>query len=737
MDKGQRTKDEGPLAPARGLDYNRAEFLIKETRAMKLCPRTLSVALCLLVALVAPATAAQAQTIAGHWEGSIDIPGSRLTIDADFSKKDDGSWAGDVSIPAQGAKDLALTNVAQTGDDVTFAIPGIPGDPTFKGKLAADGAKIAGQFTQGGQSFPFELARAATKAAAATEALSGFDQFVEKAIVDWEVPGLAIAVVKGGEVVYSKGFGMRDVDRKLPVTPKTLFAIGSSSKAFTTFVLGTLVDEGKLEWDKPVGNFLPGFRMYDQATTNLITPRDLVTHRSGLPRHDLLWYNNLGISRKEIVSRLPYLEPNEQLRAKWQYNNLMFLTAGYLAEHLTGKSWEDNVRQRVLDPLGMTRTNFSVLDSQKADDFAKPYDERDDKITEIPFRVITTIGPAGSINSSVEDMAKWVALHLGDGKVGGRQVVSPTGLADMHSPHMPMGGSVERPEISQGSYGLGWFVYGYRGHQVVEHGGNIDGFTALVMLVPQDDLGMVILANKNGTGLPTMLARHTIDRVLKLDPIDWNGEALARRAMGEKAEKEAKTKKESVRKQGTKPAHPLADYAGEYEHPGYGVLKVALRNNQLEATFNAIPVPLEHWHYETFNGMKDPKDPTFENMRFLFQTDVKGNVASLAVAFEPSVKDIVFAKKPDARYFDAKYLERFAGVYDLSGQQVTISVKGNGLVVAIPGAPEFHLVPGLGDEFTLKEVSVVGVAFTTDAQGKVTGISLRQPDGVYTAAKKP
>jgi hypothetical protein len=271
---------------------------------------------------------------------------------------------------------------------------------------------------------------------------------------------------------------------------------------------------------------------------------------------------------------------------------------------------------------------------------------------------------------------------------------------------------------------------------MVEHGGNIDGFTALVMLLPQDDLGMVILANKNGTPLPTLLARHTVDRVLKLDAIDWNGEALGRRALGEKAEKEAKAKKESVRKQGTKPAHPLADYAGDYEHPGYGVLKVALSGDHLEAAYNGIPVPLEHWHYETFNGMKDPKDPTFENMKFLFQTDVKGNVASLAVAFEPSVKDIVFAKKPDARLFDAKYLERYAGVYELSGQSITISVKGNALVVSIPGAPEYHLVPGLGDEFTLKEVSVIGVVFVTDAQGKVTGISLRQPDGVYTATKK-
>ena len=702
---------------------------------MRLSSRSLAIVLCFVVA-AAQSVAAQAPTIAGHWEGGIDVPGTRLAIDVDFSKKDDGSWTGDISIPQQAAKDLPLVNVTVAADQVSFEIAGIPGAPTFKGTISADGAKITGQFVQGGQSMPFDLARGAANAAAAKDAMAALDPWIEKAIVDWKVPGLAIAVVKGGQVVHARGYGQRDVDGKLPVTTKTLFAIGSSSKAFTTFVLGTLVDEGKLDWDEPVTRFLPGFRMYDQATTNMMTPRDLVTHRSGLPRHDLLWYNNLGISRKEIVERLPYLEPNEPLRAKWQYNNLMFVTAGHLAEHITGKSWEDNVRQRILDPLGMARTNFSVADSQKSDDFAKPYDERDDVLKEIPFRVITTVGPAGSINSCVDDMAKWVTLHLARGKAGDRQLIGPSTIDDMHNPHMVMGGSSERPDISPSSYGMGWMVYTYRGHAMVEHGGNIDGFSALVMLLPKDDLGLVILTNRNGTPLPALLARHAVDRLLKLEPVDWNADALAKHALGKEAQKEAKTRKNTVRKMGTRPAHPMAEYAGDYEHAGYGTLRVTLAGDRLQATFNGIPVPLEHWHYETFNGLKDPKDPTFEDMKFLFQTDVKGNVASVAVAFEPSVKDIVFAKKADPRLSDPVYLARFAGTYELAGQLITIAVKGNGLVATLPGSPEFHLVPGLGDEFTLKEASVVSFAFVTDEKGVVNAMSVRQPDGVYTAKKR-
>lgn len=677
---------------------------------------------------------------AGHWEGEIQIPGTKLGIDVDLSQ-DGGAWKGDISIPLQNAKDLPLTNIKVDnkvdGATVSFEIQGVPGTPTFNGTLAADGAKIAGDFAQGGGKFPFELRRGAAPAEAAKSALDGYDAFVEKTIQDAKVPGLAIAIVKGGEVVYAKGFGYRDVEQKLPVTADTLFAIGSSTKAFTTFTLATLVDEGKLDWDKPVRTFLPGFQMYDPNTTESITPRDLVTHRSGLPRHDLLWYNNNALTRKDVVERLRYLEPNEQLRAKWQYNNLMFLTAGYLTEYLTGKSWEDSVRERVFEPLGMTRTNFSVDDSQKDPDHALPYKEDDDeKIVLMPFRNISMIGPAGSINSSVNDMAKWVKLHLGNGKVGDKQLISANTLADLHLPQMVMGVPAERAELTPPSYALGWMVDGYRGHTRVEHGGNIDGFSALVTLLPQDDLGMVVLTNKDGTGTPERLVRHTIDRFLKLDPIDWNGEALARREKGRAAAKEAKAKKESVRKPGTKPAHKLAEYAGDYENPGYGPLKVAVAGDHLEMTYNGITAPLEHWHYEVWNGKEGAKDPTFENMKFMFQGDVKGNVPALAAQFEPQVKDIIFTRKPDARLFDPAYLSRFLGDYELAGQTGTFSLTGNVLTITMPGAPALHLEPAVGGDFVVKELRIISISFIEDAQGNVTGALFNQPDGVYTLTKK-
>lgn len=705
---------------------------------MRNSSRALAAALLLALALAAPAVA-QTPPASGHWEGTIETPGSPLAIDVDLAAEGAAPpyrWSGDISIPAQKAKDLPLLRVIVNGSEVAFEISGVPGEPTFRGALSSEGDKIDGDFAQGGGKFPFHLRKAAKGSDDAKADLADYRPFVEKMIADWKVPGLALAVVKGGEVVYAQGFGYRDVESKSPVTADTLFAIGSSSKAFTTFVLGTLVDEGKLAWDKPVRDYLPGFEMYDSRTSQTITPRDLVTHRSGLPRHDALWYNNKTMSRADLVSRLRYLEPNETLRAKWQYNNLMFLTAGYLAEQLTGRSWEEAVRSRIFAPLGMTRSNFSVADSQKDPDHAEPYDEREEKIVKIPFRDITTIGPAGSINSSVREMAEWVKLHLSDGKVGGRLVVQPGTLADLHAPAMVMGAIPDRTELSAPSYALGWMVDYYRGHLRVEHGGNIDGFSALVTLLPNDDLGLVILTNLNGTGVPERLVRHSIDRLLHLTPIDWNGEAVAKRDGAKKANDEAKAKKASVRKTGTKPSHPLADYAGDYEHPGYGVLKVAVAGDHLDATYNDIQTPLEHWHYEVWNGTGKGTDPAMEDLKFLFQGDMRGNVAAVAVQLEPSVKDIVFQKKADPRLSDPDYLKRYEGEYELPDLVVKIAVVGPGLVVRIAGQPEYHLESALGGEFQLKEVSVVTVRFEEDTKGNVTALVLNQPQGVFTAKRK-
>jgi CubicO group peptidase (beta-lactamase class C family) len=672
--------------------------------------------------------------LAGHWDGAIALPSMKLEISLDFAKQADGAWTGDISIPIQNVKNMALANIKTDGTAVSFEIPTIPGKPAFSGTFGGDGTKITGEFTQAGQKFPFELARGASPVAKARTALEGFDDVVIKGLSQIKVPGVAIAVVKDTEIVYAKGFGFRDIEKKLPITPDTLMAIGSCTKAFTTFALGTLVDQGKVEWDKPVRNYIPWFRLFDVVAGERLTPRDLVTHRSGLPRHDLVWYNNYTATREQLVRRLAFLPPSADLRVKWQYNNLMFLTAGYLVETLTGKPWEDSVRALVFDPLEMTRSNFSVADCQKDADFAQPYDERDGKITKIPFRNITTVGPAGAINSSATEMAHWVMVHINRGKYKDRQVVNPITLADMHAAYMPTGATSTRPDISPADYGLGWFIDTYRGHQRVQHGGNIDGFSALVSLYPNDGLGFVVLTNKNGTPFPGLVVQTAADRIFGLEPVDWIGDAAKRQAEGQEAEKAAEQKKATRRRPGTTPSHKLDEYAGDYWHPGYGALKVELKGNTLQFTYNAITTPLEHWHYDTFSGGK-ADDPTFRDMKLTFRTDVNGNVAAVAAPFEPTLDDVVFTKKPDATLSDPAYLKKVVGSYQLMSQAITVGLRGDSLTMTVPGQPTYDLIPELGGEYSLKQVKVISLRFVEDAKGQVTGIEIYQPTGVFEAKR--
>ncbi len=473
--------------------------------------------------------------------------------------------------------------------------------------------------------------------------LAGWDEFVNKALADWRVPGVAMAVVKDDKVLLLKGYGFRDAEKKLPVTDRTLFAIGSATKAFTTFVMGTLADEGRLDWQAPVTRYIPDFRLKDPVATERMNSVDLVTHRSGLPRHDALWYN-ATLSRKEMVERLRWLEPSKDFRTDFQYNNLMFLTAGYIAERITGQSWEETVRARIFVPLGMTSCNFSVAESQKTSDFALPYEERVDGFHRMEFRNVSNVGPALSINASAQDLVPWLRVHLN----GGKSVVSPGTIAFLHTPQMETGVKQTEPEIVPGGYALGWFTDVYRGVQRIFDGGDIDGFTALVLLVPSEKIGIAILANEDHTPLPQLLARHAIDRLLGFSPRDWSAEGLARQTKRRDLAKEGAAKTAMVRKIGTKPAHPIADYVGEYEHPAYGTLRIAQTAAGLEMTYNRIVTPMEHWQYEVWKGLRkdgEKTDNTFENFRIQFLTDFDGEVSGVAAPMELKVKDIVFTRR--------------------------------------------------------------------------------------------
>ena len=473
--------------------------------------------------------------------------------------------------------------------------------------------------------------------------LKGFDTFITKTMEEWKVPGLGISIVKDGKVIFSKGFGFRDVKKGLKVTPKTLFAIGSCSKAFTAVTMGILVDEGKLDWNKPVREYLPSFKLKDPFATERMTPLDLVCHRSGLPRHDLMWYGS-SATRQEIIDRLQYLEPSKDFRTTFQYQNLMFVTAGYMVGKVAGTTWEKFVQDRILEPLSMDSSNFSVEDSKKAPDFALPYMEKDDKVIEIPFRNIDTVGPAGSINSDVTDMAGWLLLNLNKGKFGEKQIISEKSLKEIHSPQMVSSKSYIYDEVFYSTYGMGWGITSYRGHLMLSHGGGIDGFTARVTFMPRDNIGMVILTNMGGNPVPGIVAYNAYDRLLGLDKIPWSKRVKKQRDKAKEKAEKARKEKDKDRKLNTEPSHPLEEYAGNYEHPGYGVVAIKKEGDRLKCVFNSFSFDVKHYHYDIFEVSNEFLDI---NEKIAFFTDNKGNISSLSVNLEDRVDPIIFTKVPE------------------------------------------------------------------------------------------
>lgn len=561
-----------------------------------------------------------------------------------------------------------------------------------------------------------------------------FDPYVEQAMKDWRVPGLAIAIVKGDQVVYLKGFGHRDIEKRLPVTPDTLFAIGSATKAFTSFAVGLLVDDGALDWETPARHYLPRFELADPVATAQVTLTDMLSHRTGLPRHDLLWYNNNTLSRAELVRRMAHLEFSAPIRSKWQYNNLMYMAAGHVIEVVSGQSWEDFTRARILKPLGMKRTNFSAREMQRDRNHATPYTENDDREVEaIPQRSIDTVGPAGSINSTVRDVAQWMRVHLNGGRLGEKVMISAARIETMHAPHMPFGGKPEFDEFTRSSYGLGWVGDTYRGYTRIQHGGNIDGLTARVTLFPDDGIGSVILVNKGGSPLPGLLSLDILDRLKGLEPVDWSQKMLKRRDRSEAASDQAKTRKEEMRTAGTRPAHDFSNYAGVYDHPGYGELVVEQRGDKLAVVYNDMPMSLKHWHFEVFTAVPERlQDKGLEDTKLVFRTDVAGRVGALEIQMEARVAAITFQKMPDPRLSDPVYLARYVGDYQFVNQIVRVELSGDTLMLSAPGQPPSRLVAEIDGSFAFEELRSIALRFVEgEGKGDVTGVKLLQPGGVH------
>lgn len=562
--------------------------------------------------------------------------------------------------------------------------------------------------------------------------LKGFDQFVDRVMKEWKVQGVAVAIVYKDKVILSKGYGYRNVEQKLPVTDETIFAIGSCTKAFTAAGVCLLEEDGKLELDKPVREYLPDFKLQDDYVSDNMTPRDLLCHRSGLPRHDLIWYGSQA-SRRELFDRLRYLEPSKPFRVAYQYQNLMFMTAGILIEDVSNTTWEKFTRERILEPLEMNATNFSVNDLQKSKDFSIGYTEQNNIVEPIPYMNIDAVGPAGSINSNVKDMSKWVRALINGGKYNGKKVFSENTIRQLQTPTMVnTTQSLQYDENFYVMYGLGWSITSYRGHVRVDHGGNIDGFSASTCFMPRDSIGVVVLTNMNGTALTSIVRNNVLDRMLGMPEVDWNKRLLDER--NKNREVQAKTKKDEDASQikDTKPSHALDAYVGKFEHPAYGVLEVLKEGDGLFINKNGKKSPLEHYHYDVF---KATDEKYFGGQKFAFVSNMRGDVEEMQSKIEPAVDDIVFKRKAADLASDA--LANYTGEYDFGGESAKVYIKGEKtLFLFVNGQPEYELVAIKQHEFKIKSLEGFTIKFELDSTGKVAEMVSIQPNGTFRAKKK-
>ncbi|MBL8174469.1 MAG: serine hydrolase [Bryobacterales bacterium] len=432
------------------------------------------------------------------------------------------------------------------------------------------------------------------------------DRIIEDTRRAFDVPGIAVAVVHKDAVIYAKGHGVKSLATNQPVTTSTRFAIASTTKAITTAAMGILIDDGKMHWDDPVRKHIPGFRLSDALANQHVTLRDIVSHRTGLSRHDVLWYNSPW-SRQEIIRKIGLVDLTKPFRSAYQYQNIMFLTAGEAVAAASRGTWEAFVESRILQPLGMRNTDFSANDIVKAPDYSEPYEKRGKNVTLVPRLNFDNIGPAGSINSSADDLSRWVRMQLNGGVFEGKRIINATTLRETHTAQTPI--RLDDPNsrtvnigTNMMAYGLGWTIQDYRGHHMVSHGGAIDGYRAQVVLLPNDGFGIVILANLGGNNMPECLRASIADHLLGLPAMDWIAKYLEAARNSEERANKQRAERDVKRQKDTKPSHPLTAYSGSFTNPAYGEARIALNNGALELQWSNWKVPLEHWHFDTFRA---------------------------------------------------------------------------------------------------------------------------------------
>jgi CubicO group peptidase (beta-lactamase class C family) len=472
-----------------------------------------------------------------------------------------------------------------------------------------------------------------TASAASAQTPAQVDRLVAETMRQWKLPGLAVAVVKDDKVIVAKGYGVKELGGSAPITDQTLFQIASTSKAFTTAAMAMLVDEKKLSWDDPVRQHVAYFRLDDPCADSLVTLRDVVSHRTGLARHDELW-DDSGLTREEVIRAVGRVPLSKPFRSAYQYQNIMFMVAGEAVAHAAGTSWNDFVRARIFTPLHMTQTITTFGEWNAATDRATPH--RHDVKTGAS-RTISAIdedplGPAGTIASSARDMSQWLRFQLSGGLADGKRLVSAEALGETKTPQTVIrveGASRDlNPDANLLAYGMGWTIQDYHGSTLLAHAGALNSFRTHVALLPRENAGFAVMTNM-ARGISLYALRAALaDLLLGRPARDWNAYYLAVEKKMDDAAETAKRDREAKRVRDTHPSHELPAYAGTYIDPAYGPVAVAVENGALVLRWRRLVLPLAHYHYDTFSAINEEADV---DEQVQFRTGADGVVNTLTL----------------------------------------------------------------------------------------------------------
>ena len=456
----------------------------------------------------------------------------------------------------------------------------------------------------------------------------------------FHVPGLELAVVNNGEVVHAGGLGVRGLDDSTPVGAATLFHHGSCGKAYTGLLAELVAADGLLDLDAPVRRYLPELRLPDPFIAERVTTRDLLSHRSGLGRHDLVWIFNDDWSRAECVRRLEHLPLVGDLRAQWSYSNFGFTVAGSVIERVTGHDWEDEITSRILEPLGMSRSFPTERTLTTDADSATPHLVRDDKPVVTQVRVMQAIAPAGGVVSCADDSAKWLLAQLGKGALPAEAV------ARCHDVQIPIPSAAQPlAELTLHGYGFGWVEGAFRGRRLAWHSGGVDGFLTQTLLLPDQDFGIVACANAHMSSLPLAVVLHFADAVLgESSEVSWFDRVRGSNADADETLPETDAAPAARAAERRPPVHALDEYAGTYADPGYGSLVVARAGEELSFRFGAADLDGAHRHLDTWDLHYSPLEA---DATASFNTAADGKICDVVVAFTSVGDEVRFVKSGD------------------------------------------------------------------------------------------